>query len=211
MRSKGDSRVGAVILAAGKSARMGEAKQLLRLGESTVLGQTVAHVRAASLDEVVIVLGASAEAVREQLPTEVPGELRVVVNPEYKTGMAGSLRLGLSALGSDVEAALIVLGDQPFVRPATIDRIIEKYRRTGAQIAIPTREGTRGNPVLLDRSVFAEVMALEGDVGCRAIFAKHTEGIVYVEVDDPGVLMDIDSREDYERLRRRSQSSQNQA
>ena len=210
MRSKGDSRVGAVILAAGKSARMGEAKLLLRLGESTVLGQTLAHVRAASVDEVVIVLGASAEAIRKQLAAEVLRETRVVVNPEYETGMASSLRVGLAALGSDVDAAVIVLGDQPFVRPATIDRIIEEYRRTGAEIVIPMYEGARGNPVLLDRSLFREAMALEGDVGCRAIFTKHAEGVVYLEVDDSGVLLDIDSRGDYERLRR-SRSSQNQA
>jgi molybdenum cofactor cytidylyltransferase len=210
MRRKGSSRVAVVILAAGKSARMGEAKQLLRLGEGTVLGQTVENVRASSVDEVVMVLGASAEAIREQLPAEILGLARVVVNPEYETGMASSLRAGLAALGSDVDAAVIVLGDQPFVRAATLDRIIEEYRRTGAQIVIPMYEGARGNPVLLDRSLFREAMALEGDVGCRAIFTKHAEGVVYLEVDDSGVLLDIDSRGDYERLRR-SRSSQNQA
>lgn len=201
MRSEGNRRVGAVILAAGKSSRMGEAKQLLRLGEKTVLGQTVENVRAARLDEIVIVLGAAAEAIREQLPAELLGEARVLVNPEYETGMASSLQAGLAALGSDVEAALIVLGDQPFVRPSTLDRIVEEYRRTWAEIVIPMHEGARGNPVLLDRSVFAKAMTLEGDVGCRAIFAKHREGVVYVDVEDPGVLLDIDSREDYERLR----------
>ena len=210
MRRKGSSRVAVVILAAGKSARMGEAKQLLRLGEGTVLGQTVENVRASSVDEAVMVLGASAEAIREQLPAEILGLARVVVNPEYETGMASSLRAGLAALGSDVDAAVIVLGDQPFVRAATLDRIIEEYRRTGAQIVIPMYEGARGNPVLLDRSLFREAMALEGDVGCRAIFTKHAEGVVYLEVDDSGVLLDIDSRGDYERLRR-SRSSQNQA
>lgn len=209
MRSEGNRRVGAVILAAGQSARMGEAKQLMPLGESTVLGQTVENVCAAGLDEVVIVLGASAEAIRDQIPAKLLAGATVVVNPDYGTGMASSLRVGLAALGSDVNAALIVLGDQPFVRPATIDRIIDEYRRTGAQIAIPAHDGTCGNPVLLDRSVFAEAMALEGDVGCRAIFTKHIEGIVYAEVDDRGILIDIDSREDYKRLR--SQSSQKKA
>ncbi len=202
MRTAGSLRVGAVILAAGKSSRMGEAKQLLRLGEGTILERTVENVRRASVDEVVIVLGASADAIREQLPAVVMGGARLVVNPEYETGMASSLRAGLGALGSDVDAALIVLGDQPFVCPATLDRMVEEYRRTGAQIVIPTHEGTRGNPVLLDRSLFGEAMALVGDIGCRAIFAKHPKEIVYVEVDDPGVLLDIDNREDYERLLR---------
>jgi molybdenum cofactor cytidylyltransferase len=201
MDTTGSSRVGAVILAGGKSSRMGEAKQLLRLGETTVLGRTVANVRAARLDRVVIILGASAEAIREQLAA-VPGEATVVVNPKYETGMASSLRAGLAALSSGVDAALVVLGDQPFVGPATLDRIVDEYRRTGAQIVIPLHEGTRGNPVLLDCSLFAEAMALEGDVGCRAIFAKHAEKIAYVEVNDPGILVDIDTREDYERLER---------
>ena len=201
-------RVAAVILAAGKSSRMGEAKQLLRLGEDTVLGRTVENVRAASPDGVVLVLGAYAEEIRSQLAAETVGEARVVMNREYETGMASSLRTGLAALSSDVDGAVIVLGDQPLVRPATLDRIIEEYRRTGAQIVIPQFGGTRGNPVLLDRSLFAEAMALEGDVGCRAIFAEHPDGIVYVEVDDPGVLLDVDNREDFERLR--SHSSQRQ-
>ena len=71
------------------------------------------------------------------------------------------------------------------------------------RLSIPTYQGTRGNPVLLDRSVFAEVAALEGDIGCRAIFAKHLEGIVNVEVEDMGVLLDIDDQQDYDRLKLR--------
>lgn len=195
-------RVAAVVLAAGKSLRMGEAKQLLRLGHSTVLGRTVESVRAASLDEVVLVLGASAGAIREQLPAAVLGDARVVVNSEYERGMASSLQIGISGLSSGVDAALIVLGDQPLVRPETLDRIVEEYQQTRAQIVIPMHKGTRGNPVLLDRSLFADAMALEGEVGCRAIFGKRADGIVYVEVDDPGILLDIDRRDDYERLQR---------
>ncbi len=194
------SRIGAVILAAGKSARMGEAKQLLRLGRSTVLEQTLVNVRAATVNELVLVLGASAEVIREQVPPDILAGATVVVNPDYETGMASSLRAGLAALRSDINAALIVLADQPFVMPETLGQIVDEYRRTPARIVIPTHHGTRGNPVLLDRSLFAEAMALEGDVGCRAIFAKYPKSIVYVEVDDPGILLDIDNRDDYERV-----------
>ena len=189
-----------MILAAGKSARMGEAKQLLRLGRSTVLEQTLVNVRAAIVNELVLVLGASAEVIREQLPADILAGATVVVNPDYETGMASSLRTGLAALRSDINAALIVLADQPFVMPETLDQIVDEYRRTPARIVIPTHHGTRGNPVMLDRSLFAEAMALEGDVGCRAIFAKYPKSIVYVEVDDRGILLDIDNRDDYERV-----------
>jgi molybdenum cofactor cytidylyltransferase len=180
---------------------MGEAKQLLRLGESTVLGRTIENVRRSAVDEIVLVLGASAEAIRRQLPAALLESLKVVVNPAYEQGMASSLQTGLSALNPQIGAALIVLADQPFVRPETLDTLARNYRRTPAQIVIPSYKGVRGNPVLLDRSVFAEVMALEGDTGCRAIFGNHTERTVKLEVEDEGILLDIDNQEDYERLR----------
>ena len=198
--------VGAVVLAAGASTRMGATKQLLRLGARTVLEETLAHVRNADVAEVVVVLGASAERIQREIDF---GSAHVVVNAEYGSGMASSLRAGLAALGPAVDGALIVLADQPLIRPETLNRIIAAYREMRApgtglrapEIVIPMHGGRRGNPVLLDRGVFAEAMALEGDVGCRAIFGRHAEGIVTVEVDDPGILVDIDSREDFERVR----------
>ena len=183
---------------------MGEAKQLLRLGESTVLGRTIENVRRALVGEIVLVLGSSAEAIRSQLPASLLQGLKLVVNPAYEQGMASSLRAGLSALDPQIGAALIVLADQPFVRPETLDQLADRHRHTKAQIVIPSYRGVRGNPVLLDRSVFAEVMALQGDVGCRAIFSSHPEGTVRLEVEDEGILLDIDSQEDYERLREES-------
>ena len=165
-----------------------------------MLGQTIENVRRASLNEIVLVLGASAEAIRSQLPAALLEGLKVVVNPAYEQGMASSLRAGLSALDPHVGAAFIVLADQPFVRPETLALLADHYRRSKAQIVIPSYHGVRGNPVLLDRSVFAAVMALEGDIGCRAIFGSHTEGTAKVEVEDEGILLDIDSQEDYRRL-----------
>jgi molybdenum cofactor cytidylyltransferase len=102
---------------------------------------------------------------------------------------------------------LIVLADQPFLQPSTLDLLIHHYRQGTAQIVVPTWQGTRGNPVLLDRSVFADAMALQGDVGCRAIFGKYPESLLKVEVQDEGILLDIDHREDYERLVRRAKKS----
>jgi len=208
INARNNSKVGAVILAAGGSTRMGKTKQLLPLGESTVLGQTIENVRGAGLDEIVLVLGSLAETIRQHLPISAIADLKVVVNQYYDQGMASSLRTGLSAIDDCIDAAVIVLADQPFIRPETFARIVDEYRRTDAQIVIPLYKGFRGNPVLLDRSVFAEVMALEGDIGCRAIFGNHLEGIVKVDVDDIGVLLDIDNKGDYERLRRFGQSEQ---
>jgi molybdenum cofactor cytidylyltransferase len=197
---KNNSRVGAIILAAGKSTRMGEPKQLLRLGQSTVLERTLENIRGAGLDEIVLVLGSSAETIRQHLPASAFEALKIVVNEGYDQGMASSLREGLSVVHPQIDAVLIVLADQPFIRPETFGQIVDQYRRSGAQIVIPTHKGSRGNPVLLDRSVFPETMALSGDIGCRAIFGNHLDGIVKVEVEDNGILLDIDDKADYERL-----------
>jgi molybdenum cofactor cytidylyltransferase len=197
MVAKMKPRIGAVILAAGTSSRMGEAKQLLRLGATTLLDQVTENVRASRVDEIVLVLGHEAETIKQTIATK---KLKIVVNESYRQGMGTSLRAGLSALPSEVDAALIVLADQPFVRSATFDQIIDHYQQSNAQIVIPIFKGFRGNPVLLDRSVFPEVMALSGDIGCRAIFGNHQEGIAKVPVEDVGVLLDLDSKDDVARL-----------
>ena len=196
-----NARVSAVVLAAGTSTRMGRAKQLLPLGGTTVLAHTLENVRSTGLEEIILVLGASAEAISQQLPPSLLEGLKVVVNQAYGQGMASSLREGLCALDQRTDGALIILGDQPFIRPQTLHQIMDEYRRSRAKIVIPSYQGNRGNPVLLDRSVFSEVMALEGDVGCRAIFGNHLEAILKVEVEDKGVLLDIDDQDDYARLK----------
>jgi molybdenum cofactor cytidylyltransferase len=179
---------------------MGRPKQLLPLGGTTVLARAIENVRSAGLIEIVLVLGASFEAIRGQLPQSLLEGLKVVVNQAFAQGMASSLREGLSALDPRSRAALIVLGDQPLIRPQTLRQIMAGYHQSGAPIVIPMHQGKRGNPVLLSRSVFSEVMELQGDTGCRAIFTNHLDGILKVEVEDPGILLDIDSQDDYDRL-----------
>ena len=198
MDARVSARIGAVILAAGMSSRMGETKQLIRLGENTLLEQVVEIVRSCRVDEIVLVLGHQAETIKKRVGIK---NLKVVINESYQQGMGTSLRTGLAALSSGMNAALIVLADQPFVRAETLDRLIDQYEQSGAQIAIPIYKGFRGNPVLLGRSVFPEVMALTGDIGCRAIFGNHVEGIVKVLVDDIGILLDLDTKGDVEKLR----------
>lgn len=195
------SRTSAIILAAGTSTRMGAVKQLLRLDDRPLLQHVLDHVCASGVSEIVLVLGASAEAIRREID---PHNSRVVINDAYLQGMGTSLKTGLSAVEPEAEAAIIVLADQPFVQPATLDRLITEHRRSKAQIVIPTYRGFRGNPILLDRSVFPEVMALNGDIGCRAIFGSHVEGIVKLPVDDVGILLDIDRQSDLKALRHSS-------
>ncbi len=191
------SRVSAIVLAAGMSTRMGTAKQLLRIGEKTLLEHVLDNLRGSQIDEIVVVLGGSAEMIRQQIPLD---HVRIVVNETYREGMGTSIRTGLAAVDPQADAVLIVLADQPFVQSGTIDQLIRQYRDRRPQIVIPLYKGFRGNPVLLDRSVFPEIMSLTGDIGCRAIFGAHTENILKVPVEDMGILLDVDTQADFERL-----------
>jgi molybdenum cofactor cytidylyltransferase len=195
--NKQTANVAAVILAAGQSRRMGQPKQLVRVKGKTLLEHTITNVRASGVGEIVLVLGAKAEEIRSQVGLD---GLKVVVNAEHEQGMGTSIGVGLRALSAGVSGALIVLADQPFVQTATLDKLMEQHWQRKAQIVIPMFKGFRGNPVLLDRSVFPEVMGLPGDVGCRAIFGDHTQGIQKVDVDDVGVLLDADTSADVEQI-----------
>lgn len=191
------TRVAAIVLAAGTSRRMGTPKQLLRLDGKSLLERTLDKVRGSAVDEIVLVLGATADEIRGELPAD---GMRVVLNPDFQQGMGTSLRTGLAAVSESMRGALIVLADQPFVRPSTLDQMIAYHQKHRPQILIPLYRGFRGNPVLIDRSVFPELMSLTGDIGCRAIFGSHIESIHKLAVEDAGILLDIDSAEDWERL-----------
>jgi molybdenum cofactor cytidylyltransferase len=195
--SEEKNRVAAIVLAAGTSRRMGTPKQLLRLGEETILEKTLGQVRASAVGEIVLVLGHAAASVMQEISTE---GLKIVENQDYQQGMGTSLRAGLAAVSVEASAALVVLGDQPFVHAETLNQLIARHQESRPQIIIPMYRGFRGNPVLLDRSVFPELNALSGDVGCRAIFGSHTESICKLAVDDAGILLDIDSQEEYQKL-----------
>ncbi len=176
---------------------MGSVKQLLRIGGKTLLETVLDNLRATQVDEIVVVLGGSAQLIQQQIKLD---DTQVVINEEYQQGMGTSLRVGVSAVNSSSEAALIVLADQPFVRPNTIDSLVDCYRNQRPTLVIPVHKGYRGNPALLDRSLFPEVMALASDVGFRAILGRHTNKILKVPVDDVGVLIDVDTEADLQRF-----------
>lgn len=186
--------VSAIVLAAGRSSRMGRPKALLPIGGEPMIARTLAAVSRSHVDEVVLVLGHEAEAVRRALP---PGGMTVVVNPEWEAGISASIRAGIRAAKPTTTAYLIVLGDVPFVSPATINGLLRRWEGgRPTTIHVPTYRGARGNPVLLARSLAAELEALTGDVGARAIFDRHVGDLREVPVDDAAILLDVDTPED---------------
>lgn len=188
--------VSAIVLAAGTASRMGSQKQLLRLGSKTLLEHTLDNLRASRVQQIVVVLGSAAETIRPLIGAQA----KVVINEAFSEGMGTSLQCGLRAVDAETEAALVVLADQPLVKPATVNQLIDDYQAHKPQILIPLYRGFRGNPVLLDRSVFPEIAGLNGDMGCRAIFGDHLENIRKVEVEDAGILLDADRPQDLQTL-----------
>jgi len=183
--------ISAIVLAAGESTRFGHCKQLQLIGEKPMLEHTLDHVRLSRASEIIVVLGASAQEIQKQIRLEPE---RVIFNPHFAEGMSSSIQAGLRAASG--HAALVVHADQPFVKPETMDRLIDEYERVRPKIVMPMYNGSRGNPVLVDRALFAEMMSLRGDIGFRAIFEKHAASIAQVAVDDPGVIRDVDKPSD---------------
>jgi molybdenum cofactor cytidylyltransferase len=193
-------RVGAVVLAAGASKRLGTPKQLLPWGEDTLLGHVVDTALASQADPVVVVLGHQADACRAVLGDR---PVKVVVNPDWAQGQSSSLQAGLAALPANVSAALFPLVDQPGVTPSVIDALIERHRTTLAPVIWPEHDGKRGNPVLFDRVIFPQLMRLTGDTGGRPVLHAHAEHAERVTVSNLGVLFDIDTQDDYAKAKSR--------
>ncbi len=183
----------AVVLAAGVSSRMGRPKGAVPFEGHPLLERVLDNLRSAGLRSVVVVLGHEAEQVRQAVRFQ---QEKVVVASDYRSGMSRSLATGLRVVGAGARRVMVVLADQPFLRPSTYAELAQRASQGDGRIFIPTFHGIRGNPVLFDHSLADEATRIEGDVGCRAMFPNHLEEIREVPVDDPGILVDIDTEAD---------------
>jgi molybdenum cofactor cytidylyltransferase len=190
-------KIAGIILAAGKAERMDKVKQLLSFRETTILGQVVKNALGSSLYEVIVVLGHAAEEIR---PVIDLGGTRIVINADYTDGQSTSLKAGLSAISEESEAALFILGDQPLIGANIINAILDKYSQAPASIVIPTYNGKRGNPVLIDRALFPRIVSLQGDVGARILFDEYSSQLHEIEMGDEYLTLDVDTLDDYARL-----------
>ena len=188
----GPRRVGAVVLAAGLSRRMGEANKLLAAVDGApMIARCVDAVLASSARPVVVVTGHEAARVRGALADR---ELVFAHNPEPGAGLSASLRTGIAALDEKVDGALVCLGDMPWVRPEHLEALFAAFEASGGRsICAPTFDRKRGNPVLWPARHFAEIAALAGDSGARALLDAHAGDVCYVPVADAGVTLDVDT------------------
>ncbi len=187
-----------VVLAAGGSSRMGRPKQLLLVGGRPLLERVVAAVCGSRLDQVVVVLGANADAILAGVDTGCAAPL---LNPDHATGMASSLRAGLNAVAPDVERAVIILGDQPAISASLIDELLDLQAASDRPAAALSFGRLLHPPVVLQRELWADLEALEGDVGCRALIRARPELVVPLPVSsDMHHPVDVDTPDDYARL-----------
>lgn len=186
-----------IVLAAGTSSRLGRPKQLLPHRGRPLVQHAVDAALESGVDEVVVVLGHAAAAVREAL--EGSDRLRIVVNPAYEEGQATSLMTGLAAAPEEARAAVVLLGDQPGISPGHIRSILRCYAETAGPVVRARYGEAPGHPVLLDRSVWEAVMAITGDRGARDLLRQHPEWVVDVPLG-PHPPPDVDTEEDYRRL-----------
>ena len=192
------SYFGIVILAAGSSRRMGKPKQLLAFEGTTLLNRVMSLACQSSDNPIIVVLGANADVIKENLTVS---RAEVIVNEGWEEGMASSLRKGLVEMNErypEVDGVMILVGDQPYLNKQYIQQLLEAQNKSGLPIAACSYEGIIGTPVLFHKSVFPELMALQGDVGAKKIIQNRKQDVVTV-LFDKGIV-DIDTPEDYENL-----------
>jgi molybdenum cofactor cytidylyltransferase len=182
-------RIAAVILAAGRSTRMGPANKLLADLSGKPLVRWVAEAALASQARPVLaVMGHQAA----EVTNAVAGlDLTLVHNPDYATGLASSLKAGIRALPETTDSALVLLGDMPRITTAHIDRLIAAS--ASGKIVVPVHESQRGNPVLWPAQYFPELLALEGDAGAKRFLTAHAADVHEVELGTDAIFLDIDT------------------
>lgn len=195
--------VGAVVLAAGMSTRMGQSKMMLPWAEGrTIIEHIVDQLAKSRLDHIVVVTGHQAREVKTLLK---PLDVEVVHNKSYKTGeMLSSLKVGLSAMPESVAASLVVLGDQPRLQPRVVYQVLTAYAQGKSDLIVPSYQMQRGHPILIGRRYWPEIHNIPQEGSLRDLMHAHAQRISYVEVDTDSILRDVDTPQDYEQERWRA-------
>ncbi len=189
--------IAAIVLAAGKSSRMGANKLLLPLGGHPLIWRAVTTACASSADLVLVVLGNDAETVAAALP---PGRWRRVDNPRYLDGLSTSLQAGLDALPDEVDGALILLADMPFLSLMTMETLLAAARESPERIVAVNQAGRPTPPVYWPRALFGELHAIHGDEGGRSLLLRAPDLVRLIAMEQPNEALDVDAPEDYERI-----------
>ena len=193
--------IAAIVLAAGSSQRMGEHNKLhLPIDGVALLRRSLQTLLATNVDDVVVVLGHEQESTRA-LIDGLP--LQIVYNEAHSAGQMTSVHCGLAALENNHDGVIIALGDQPALTVADINYLIDAYQqRVSGEVVVPTFDGQRGNPIIISNKCRADILAGTRNLGCRKFIEKNPELVCKVEMPGPGVLIDLDTPQEYENYRK---------
>jgi molybdenum cofactor cytidylyltransferase len=195
--------IGAVVLAAGMSRRMGQPKVLLPWTQhKTIIEHILEQLVLARVDHIVVVTGYRAVEVRK---LAVKAGVEVVYNDKYESGeMLSSLKAGLKAMPDNIAAAMVVLGDQPSIQPKTITQVMMAYAEGAGEIIAPSYQMRRGHPILIDRRYWQEILNLPDGGAPRDVINAHQDKVHHVVMDNDSVLRDVDTPQDYQEERGRA-------
>ena len=190
--------ISAIVLAAGRSTRMGRPKMLMPWGDQTLIGQVLEVLQRAELPDIIVVTGAERAAVEEHIAGRK--NVRAVFNPEFEAGeMLGSIKCGIAAQLPETRAALVCLGDQPQVREGSVRRVCAAFLQRGSMLVVPSYERRRGHPWLIARPLWDELANLRAPSTSRDFLGAHAAEIEYVELETASVVEDIDTPADLAR------------
>lgn len=190
--------IAGIVLAAGESSRMGADKALLIYRGRTFLDNIISSFCEAGMERAVVVLGHHAELIQQLTDLST---VDVVVNRDYRRGQTSSLQAGLRALaGNEPDGVLLCLVDHPVLSADTLNKLITSFRFTGRPVVIPQVNGKHGHPVLLGRELFSRILALGPDEGADTVIHAYRNRTMFVEVTDPGILLDVDDPDSYRKL-----------
>lgn len=190
-----------IILAAGESKRFGAPKQLLAFGGRCLIERVLAAALESNLDRVLLVIGCAHELIRSRLEAwSGHPKCEFLENPDYRDGMSTSLKAGVLRIQGGFPAAMFLLGDQPLVDAPLINLLLARFAASDKSICVPTHGGARGNPALFASDFYPAILELAGDRGARDLIAAHPDRVLTVEIPDPAVFLDIDRREDFEKI-----------
>ncbi len=190
-------KIAGVILAAGSASRMGETKQLLAFKGRPILEHVIKNARQSNLYEIIVVLGHDTDKIQQVV--DFSGT-KTVTNSEYLKGQSTSLIKGVKTISPICDAAMFLLADQPLIKSSIINNIINAFESSQKSIIIPYYKKTRGNPVIVDSALFPDLNLLSGDTGPRVLFKKFKNSIFKVSIQDKAILIDIDTKEDYQKF-----------
>lgn len=193
--------VAGIVLAAGGSTRFGQPKQLLDWNGVPMVTHVADVALAAELSPVIVVLGHAAEDVQAALARR---PVRIATNWRWEEGLGTSVQTGLAALPPDTDAAIFLPCDQPGMTPDLLRRLVARFGETGAPIVCPVYQGRRASPTLFARPLFRELAGITGDEGGRTLILRYPDAVETVEVENPDLLVDVDTPEEYEQQRPRS-------